>query len=558
MVMKVFSSIVLMMIQSMMGAASPSNSLQQIVKIQGVYCTLLVSSVDTSKGRSANPLNLIDDDLSTYWRPAWNDTAPIVEFRFEHPIQIIQFGISPGLRKRLIDLMDFSPPVSVSLDGEGIAFCPGVQRLTYTSLWQSWDSLHPFKWDGANGALREMWIDQSPQKGRAFRLVIRNSHPHSKKAIEPNELAISEVLFLGPGQKTNLIVPPVFFLEPGQVRLDLFKKTGVRIQNFHRLVFWRKNELSEFGLEGDPPLPPKPIYFIKGNSRGSSDLQLFLNLLQRSQVEQNGFWFRPGSDGQWTATFPPVSWGIQEFGVESHPVIEGNGAEIVSLISTDGVLPQDPPQIHYLNTRRQIMKIKEPAHKPDTSSVRVGNQVWMKHNLSKSKRDSGSICWGLSVEDSGKWNRNCAEFGRLYRAEDALHICPEGWHIPSVSEWKELFDFVDSSTNRMYSQRQLWFFLMAEGKWHFGEPGMDPFQFSAKYYTRPAIGPRLESNRSPTFLTAEKEGCLVFSATEEEDCNQVIDFEFFPISHASIPSRSSLHRVKMDYAPARCIRDRGK
>ncbi|MEQ9423821.1 MAG: FISUMP domain-containing protein [Cyclobacteriaceae bacterium] len=34
----------------------------------------------------------------------------------------------------------------------------------------------------------------------------------------------------------------------------------------------------------------------------------------------------------------------------------------------------------------------------------------------------------------------CEAFGRLYPWEDAITVCPEGWHLPSEKEWTEVID----------------------------------------------------------------------------------------------------------------------
>ncbi|MEO9871451.1 FISUMP domain-containing protein [Ekhidna sp.] len=33
------------------------------------------------------------------------------------------------------------------------------------------------------------------------------------------------------------------------------------------------------------------------------------------------------------------------------------------------------------------------------------------------------------------------QFGRLYNYEQANRACPEGWHVPTIHEWKHLFHF---------------------------------------------------------------------------------------------------------------------
>ncbi len=46
----------------------------------------------------------------------------------------------------------------------------------------------------------------------------------------------------------------------------------------------------------------------------------------------------------------------------------------------------------------------------------------------------GSLCYNDTRE-------YCDKYGRLYNYEQANKACPEGWHVPTIHEWKHLFDF---------------------------------------------------------------------------------------------------------------------
>ena len=67
-------------------------------------------------------------------------------------------------------------------------------------------------------------------------------------------------------------------------------------------------------------------------------------------------------------------------------------------------------------------------------TVEIGNQWWMAENLNY---DAGSGSWAYDSIPS-----NAEIYGLLYDRETACDVCPDGWHLPSDTEWEELIDYL--------------------------------------------------------------------------------------------------------------------
>ena len=68
-------------------------------------------------------------------------------------------------------------------------------------------------------------------------------------------------------------------------------------------------------------------------------------------------------------------------------------------------------------------------------TVVVGNQIWMAQNLAY-KPNSGYFDFDGNKEKINK-------YGLLYSKESVKDICPRGWHLPDLSEWRQLINFIE-------------------------------------------------------------------------------------------------------------------
>lgn len=65
-------------------------------------------------------------------------------------------------------------------------------------------------------------------------------------------------------------------------------------------------------------------------------------------------------------------------------------------------------------------------------TVLLNGQIWMAQNLNYEVLDS----WCYENNPA-----NCEEYGRLYTWQAAMKACPQGWHLPTYSEWFDLAVF---------------------------------------------------------------------------------------------------------------------
>ena len=86
-------------------------------------------------------------------------------------------------------------------------------------------------------------------------------------------------------------------------------------------------------------------------------------------------------------------------------------------------------------------------------TAKIGNQVWMVDNLRTTRYNDGTDIkmitksheWYNAVVPAFSWYNNDSAmfrvpYGGLYNGYVAVDdkICPEGWHIPDLEEWREL------------------------------------------------------------------------------------------------------------------------
>ena len=104
-------------------------------------------------------------------------------------------------------------------------------------------------------------------------------------------------------------------------------------------------------------------------------------------------------------------------------------------------------------------------------TVTIGSQTWMAENLAYETLYSFEYDWPIDDMKMGLfYDWDYAVYGGLNKRD----ICPNGWHLPSKSEWSQLIDYVGG--------REFAFNLKSKNYWDYESGvtrGVDRYGFSA-------------------------------------------------------------------------------
>jgi len=159
-------------------------------------------------------------------------------------------------------------------------------------------------------------------------------------------------------------------------------------------------------------------------------------------------------------------------------------------------------------------------------TVEIGDQVWMQENLKTTKYNDGTPI--PNVTDITEW-RHCdspafvwydndisykEQYGALYNwhaVGDRPGLCPEGWHVPSDEEWKQLEMYLGMTKEQ------------ADGTvWRGTNEGGKMKEAGTEHWTSPNKGATNESGLTVIgtgrrftngLFGTIKEGCTIWSST---------------------------------------------
>jgi uncharacterized protein (TIGR02145 family) len=103
------------------------------------------------------------------------------------------------------------------------------------------------------------------------------------------------------------------------------------------------------------------------------------------------------------------------------------------------------------------------------NTVTIGNQIWMKENLKVTRYSNGDTI--PDITDQLQWdtltygaysdyfnNPSIVDtYGRMYNwyaISDSRNIAPTGWHVPSESEWLNLFNYLGGTNVACHKLRE--------------------------------------------------------------------------------------------------------
>ncbi len=199
--------------------------------------------------------------------------------------------------------------------------------------------------------------------------------------------------------------------------------------------------------------------------------------------------------------------------------------------------------------------------------VIIGDQVWMANNLNYHTGDSAGS-WCFTNPYLTEQIDYCDTYGRLYSWEVAMAggsssslepsgvqgICPNGWHLPCVTEWEKLENFISQIITNENTQGSVTVGKLLSSKSYWKEddpdskmPGIDRFGFNAL----PGAG---GSDRSRKSIEEWGERIGIYGTWWAATKGWSLDIAFYT-AHFYLNENANLNPSLEWTASVRCLRD---
>lgn len=171
--------------------------------------------------------------------------------------------------------------------------------------------------------------------------------------------------------------------------------------------------------------------------------------------------------------------------------------------------------------------------------VKIGSLTWMAENLNYETETS-------ACPDGD--SRNCKRLGRLYSWAEAKTVCPEGWRLPTKSDFAELISAASGDDARPLAGAA----LKAKDGWFKKGNGTDDFGFNAlPAGYRGAISKADDGTISGGKFDGIGGYAYFWSATEDSENPESNAYYLFLSFSSDAASLNAF--AKEDYRSVRCV-----
>ena len=196
---------------------------------------------------------------------------------------------------------------------------------------------------------------------------------------------------------------------------------------------------------------------------------------------------------------------------------------IITILFPDGITVDtsrhDPDSVgvwHFYDSKESHMnpafaygEMTDPRDGKAYKTTQIGGKTWMAENLNYFDIEGAA---SSIKNDWCYWDKpeNCESAGRLYTWKVAQRICPEGWRLPTKTDWESLLQKVgaDSLNEILWKGSSK---LKSVNGWENGGSGTDDFGFTAlpagmKFTTRTQDGFTYHGCSSLMWAVTEADG----------------------------------------------------